>query len=303
MNILASTPLYPPRSRVGAWLTTHEFLSHLAGRGHAVTVCPYMQSLTYTLDGVDVQPGFHFPKLVADADVILSHCGDIGKAHELARDADRPSVRLYHGGPVQGLDGSAVVVFNSESAKAASSWDGPSVVCPPATVPEKVRVTPGDSVTLVNLSREKGGGTFIKLAQVMPGTKFLGVIGHTGAQRKPRTRNVEVVSNTPDIRDVFSRTRILLMPSKAETWGRVGVEAMCSGIPVIAHPTPGLEESLGDAGIFVPRGDIKAWVAEIERLEDPDEWRAQSEKALARVAELDPEGSLDRFADTVEALV
>ena len=93
---------------------------------------------------------------------------------------------------------------------------------------------------------------------------------------------------------------VLLMPSIAETWGRTGIEAMCFGIPVIAHPTPGLRESLGDAGIFVDRNDLAGWVGAIRSLDDPDEYARRSAAALARVAELDTAADLDRFADYVE---
>ncbi|MFI1769152.1 glycosyltransferase family 4 protein [Streptomyces sp. NPDC020800] len=58
---------------------------------------------------------------------------------------------------------------------------------------------------------------------------------------------------------VYSRSRVMLMPSLYESWGRVAVEAFASGIPVIAHPTPGLVESLGEAGIFAYRDDLNAW--------------------------------------------
>ncbi|WP_262928542.1 glycosyltransferase family 4 protein [Streptomyces sp. CBMA152] len=47
---------------------------------------------------------------------------------------------------------------------------------------------------------------------------------------------------------VYSRSRVILMPSLYESWGRVAVEAFASGIPVIAHTTPGLVESMGEAG-------------------------------------------------------
>ncbi|MGW8779763.1 hypothetical protein ACWGNM_17115 [Streptomyces sp. NPDC055796] len=40
---------------------------------------------------------------------------------------------------------------------------------------------------------------------------------------------------------------------------RVAVEAFSSGIPVIAHPSLGLIESLGSAGIYAYRDDFQAW--------------------------------------------
>lgn len=112
-----------------------------------------------------------------------------------------------------------------------------------------------------------------------------------------------MIPTTKDMRTVWAQTRILLMPSAFETWGMVGVEAMCSGIPVIAHPTTGLRESLGDAGIFADRNNPAEWVDAIRRLDDPAAYRAASERAFARVRQLDPRKSLRRFARAVEALV
>lgn len=302
MKVVASTPLYPPHSRVGAWLTTHDFLSHLATRGHDVTVGPYMGAVPGVLDGVNVVKGSEMLAEIETADVVVSHCGDIGTAHKTALRHGVPSVRLYHGGRPRGLERAALVVFNSEASKLACRWQGESVVCHPPTVPERYRTTPGDMVTLVNLSPAKGVRTFRHLARQLPDVEFLGVVGHTGSQTRLKVDNVTIMENTPDMRDVFSRTRVLLMPSQAETWGRVGVEAMCSGIPVVATPTPGLKESLGPAGVFVDRTNLDGWVAAVETLLDPDEWSVASQRASARVAALDPAGSLDRFADAVEAV-
>src|SRR5690606_41582358 len=104
----------------------------------------------------------------------------------------------------------------------------------------------------------KGAETFYALAGRCPQTRFLGGKGGYGVQILPRGNNalpnVEIVEHLPPERmrdEVYARTRVLLMPSAYESWGRVGVEAMCSGIPVIAHLTAGLRESLGDAGAFV----------------------------------------------------
>jgi hypothetical protein len=115
--------------------------------------------------------------------------------------------------------------------------------------------------------------------------------------------NVTLAANTPRIRDeVYARTRILLMPSEYESWGRTGVEAMASGIPVIAHPTPGLRESLGDAGIFVDRDDTAGWADAIAELSDPDVYAQVSRRAAARARELDPAEDLETWRAAVESL-
>ena len=93
------------------------------------------------------------------------------------------------------------------------------------------------------------------------------------------------------------------MPSMHETSGRVGLEAICSGIPVICHPTPGLVETQGDAGIFVDRDNVQGWIAEVRRLRDPAAWQEASDRALARAATWDSAGAVRTFVRAMEALV
>ena len=297
MKVLGVTPLYPPMSRVGAWLSTHECLRRLAERGHEVHVRTVFTPLGYTIDGVSVLG--KWDNSVAGYDVVVSHHGDeVSRVRNLCAAAGVPHVTMVHG-VSDSIDVDGLVVWNSESSRRGR--DG--IVVRPHVDPADYRCTPGDRVTLINLSADKGGELFRLLVKAMPERRFLGVKGGYGRQLRPTGRNVEVIESTADMaRDVYSRTRVLLMPSKLETWGRTAVEAMCSGIPVIAHPTPGLRESLGEAGIFVDRGDLAGWIDAIRSLEDPAAWAAASDRALRRADELDTTVDLDLFADTVEAM-
>lgn len=309
MKVVAVVPNYPPGSRVGSWISTHECLVALVRDGHDVTVIRQLgrHQADYDLDGVLVMTGAgRIERHVPDADVVVSHLGDNGRGHAAAVAAGVPSVRMAHGGKItpERLDGADLVVWNSHSYAEGKPWSGPSIVVHPPVWPEEHRTTPGECVTLVNLSEDKGVKTFWRAAEHLPGLRFLGVRGSTGHQVHPRAENVEVIRSTRRMRDdVWCRTRVLLMPSAFETWGRVGVEAMASGIPVIAHPTPGLLESLGNAGIFVDRDDTAGWVRHIERLATrQSSWNTASRFARKRSAELDPTGDLERFCEAVEAL-
>lgn len=128
-------------------------------------------------------------------------------------------------------------------------------------IAEEYRTQPGDCATLVNLNADKVGELFWQVAAWTPQWKFLGVQSAYGQQimPPPRLPNGEVLDGVPgqQMREhVYSRSRVMLMPSLYESWGRVAMEAFASGIPVIAHPTPGLVESLGEAGIFAYRDDL-----------------------------------------------
>lgn len=310
MKITAVLMNYPPRSLVGAWITTHEFLRHMVERGHDVTVLTTHAHDSFTHEGVEVRSRDGNLSAVRGADVLLSHLGDDGATAGQAQRFNVPLVRLVHGSHSLNRrrlrkHRHALVVANSHATAAElGAVDAPVIVCEPPVRPELHRTTPGDRVTLINLAPAKGLLAWQLASLDLPDVSFLGVKGgwmtqHVSSQLGP---NVEIMDSTADMREVWSRSRVLLMPSQVETWGRVGVEAMVSGIPVIAHPTPGLVESLGAAGIFVDRDDRAGWAREIARLQDTVEWAAASTMALERAAELDPVLSLTRFAEAVESL-
>lgn len=214
---------------------------------------------------------------------------------------------------------------DADEWKDGYAWPGPQIVIHPVVEPEYYRCERGDSITLVNPTVGKGQKTFYDLAQMMPGRSFLTAQGGYGDQVPcPKSAtglgriehvfyddqgneksclglpNVTHLKNDPDIRNVFRRTKVLLMPSDYESYGRVGVEAACAGIPTIAHPTPGLKEAFGDAAIFCDRNDVAAWFMEIERLFTDDlYYRKRSDMALELAASLDPESEFDRLEEAL----
>lgn len=328
MNVLGVLPGYPPAAKVGAFITTHLLLRHLAAQGHTVrvlltgSVCE-----PYTLDGVEVLsvavgdppagPIPNWPIVEGHgtwADVICSNAGD-DYGQGIANRARRPSVRFAHAIAARNTHGADLVVANSHETAATVAHGDVMVVHPPIW-PDEYRTTPGSKVTLVNLSDWKGGPLLWWLSAHMPGTEFLGVVGAYGEQGlaaeltrfrgkpTPARDNLTLHPPVDDMRDIYSQTRVLLMPSLVESYGRVALEAACSGIPTIANPTPGLVEALGDAATWCDWDDPGAWVRAIRRLTtNPIDWADASTAASERVASLDPDGDLDRFASAVESLV
>jgi glycosyltransferase involved in cell wall biosynthesis len=105
---------------------------------------------------------------------------------------------------------------------------------------------------------------------------------------------------------VWAQTRVLMVPSVHESYGMAAVEALASGIPVIAHPTPGLREALGDAGTFVDRADVRAWVAAIKELyPDGERWDAAVASGFARSAFLADQMNTEikQWVEAVQALL
>lgn len=320
MRVLAMFHAYPPSHNAGAEWMAHTMLRHLVQRGHEVEVLlshPSAAAEHYEFEGVRVSAwrgkGDPIDRMAATPppDVVVTHLENTVRASILAKQARIPTVHILHNTFALTKKWArdfppALLVANSQWMRAdyAEFFEAarrplpPTVVIRPPVTPADYVTTPGDRVTLVNLYANKGPHVLWALAERMPDVKFLAVRGGYGPQEIPDTvpPNVEVVPNTPHMRDeVYARTRLLLMPSDYESWGRVGVEAMCSGIPVIAHPTPGLRESLGAAGTFVDRQDLPGWEAAVAGLLKPRAWAKASKAAKARAAELDPAPDLERW--------
>lgn len=128
----------------------------------------------------------------------------------------------------------------------------------------------GDKITLVNCSHNKGGHILGQIAERLPQYQFLGVYGGYQDQIECHLPNVTYLQNGTDMSEVYRQTKILLCPSEFESYSQSAAEALTAGIPVIAHPTPGLKENLAYAGIFIDRNDISKYVNEIVFLMEGD---------------------------------
>lgn len=327
--VVARVHAYLPTHQAGAETTLHALLRALVEHGHRVEVWLTRYSTyraPYEVEGVRVVPfasRTDFAERARVADVVISHLHSVGNAAALTRGFGSKLVVLAHNtrdGTFAGmLGGVDLAVFNSDTtqqaaraffAQAGSAHGAPparELVVHPPVYGGDYATTPGDAVTLVNTCRDKGGELLRELAARMPQLPFLAVKGAYGQQLAAGSlpSNVQVLEHDPAMRErVFARTRVLLMPSAYEAFGRVGVEAMHSGIPVIAHPTPGLVESLGDAAHFVDRGDVDGWEKQLRQLMDEAEvWQHASHAALQRAAELDPTGGVDAFCQAIDQLM
>ena len=309
MKVLAWVHLYPPDHCAGAEMMLHEILLGLKERHHSVHVL-VNDSSAASFEGVPitVQDNRGSLNLINWADVVITHLDKtplvmdaVGNRKPLVHLVHNDQQLAYHGVTPQYAQ---LVVANSKWIEKAIQWPGNTIVVPPPVRASRYATEPGSKVTLINLCEDKGGKVFWELAERMPDTKFLGVIGGYYRQiiPNPIPKNARVFGHTPDIIRVYAQTRILLCPSHYESWGRVGIEAAASGIPTIATPTPGLKESLGDSGTFVEQHDIDGWVKAIRDLHGPA-YKAKSEAALKRSAELDPDPYIDLLEQRMQELV
>lgn len=307
---------YPPFVNAGAEWMLHAMLRHLVEAGHEVHVTTAIPD-RHRVDGVQVWPARDASTIASGADVIVGHLLWTREAVTLAHRRGLPLLYLVHNdfqvrywklGPndVTALVQNAEWVLERHQQQ-FPHWDGPSIVVrPPCRVRDyRVARDPDASyITLVNPNVDKGVGLFHEVARRMPHRRFLAVGGGYGKQEQPPAGVENIAYQPPTGRmaqDVYRRTRLLIVPSRYESWGRVAVEAACSGIPVLAHPTPGLVEALGDAGVFCDREDPDAWVDAIEALDDPQVYRARSGEVQYRAIMLD--AAADRDLAEFERLV
>jgi glycosyltransferase involved in cell wall biosynthesis len=337
-------------------------MREMARRGHDVTVIADRTPEDYEHESVSVKAlpknQFHHSTVRAiakDADIVITHLDCTSLAMTLAVDLQKPLVHFIHNHaqldywkvPPQKAQ---LVVFNShwiamnEKYK-GEPWPGKSVIIHPIIEPEKYACERGTKITFCNPTEGKGVETVHKLAESMPDYEFLIVEGIYGEQVAPPNLsdewvkdhpNIEHMKNDPDFRNVLRKTKVLLMPSNYESYGRCAAEAACAGIPSIVHPTQGLWEALGDgrrypaveteysvdgsrviakerlpdglfdrglvngAGIFCLRDNIGSWKAQIERLySDEVYYRSRSDAAFKLAKTFDPQSEFDRLEDAL----
>jgi len=317
MKILNYIHGYPPQHNAGAEWMSHRINKKLTALGHEVRVVVAGWDGPRELDGVvimrehDVPNKDHF----IWADVVMSHLDRVNKAMNICRFYRKPLLFVSHNshdyGTIRIRPKDVYIIYNSEWVAKELEYPQPGIVVRPPVFVEEFTPKPTAAypkrtdgyITLVNLWENKGGKILQELARAMPDRKFMGVKGGYGEQEVDlEIPNIKYVENGPDIKKILKQTRILIMPSKYESWGLIAVEAMASRIPVIAHPTIGLLESLGDAGIFVERDYLDQWTQAIEDLDGESIYNEACKAAYKRARGLDPMKdikSLERFMEEI----
>lgn len=315
MKVLNSIHLYPPQHTCGAEFMAHWINKDAIKNGDEVRVLlhqarHYHISSMYNYDGVDVFPPDQMviEKLMTWSDAVITHLDYTDWTIGITDVFRRPLFHLIHNTSTYGrivmADKPQYIIYNSEWAKSQLNYKHDSIVVPPSCdwrhYDTGVDPSYNEAITLINLDGNKGGHILRQIAEALPHRKFIGVIGSysepaADGQHTEQPSNVMILPKTNRIVDVYARTRILIMPSKYESWGRTATEAMCNGIPVISSGTPGLRENCGKAGIYLDRDNISAWVDEIEKLFKPKAYDKASRAAKIRSRELDPVAKLSEL--------
>lgn len=202
-----------------------------------------------------------------------------------------------------------------------------SVVVPPVINPNRVMVDRPDHgkyMTFVNPTPEKGVFLYARLAEILgrdrPDIPLLVVegrgqvnwLGRCGVDLSA-VGSFHRMANTPDPRQFYSVSRVMLVPSVWwESFGRVAVEAMFNGIPVIASDRGALPEAVGSGGtcLAIPEhltpdartpltaAEVTPWVEAVQQLwDDPVEYATASQAARSAALAWDPEAMTQRWEE------
>jgi glycosyltransferase involved in cell wall biosynthesis len=101
-----------------------------------------------------------------------------------------------------------------------------------------------------------------------------------------------------DVRQAFARCDIVFSPSLRESFGRIPVEAMANGLPVVAADIPSFREFIGDneRGLLFPPGDPEAAAKAIRALlDDPGLRTSIGERGRRYADQFEPRAIAQRF--------
>lgn len=338
MRIVAHLHQFVPVHNAGAEWMAHDILQRLQDvHGFDIDVIvnrgPRRRG---KVDGMWVQSEHQENAMVqrwAKADVAITHLDATAQAMRLSKLTGTPLVHLVHNHDqlrFNKVTDAALIVANSEWVLKTLQWPGDAMVVIPPVWPDRVLPPdheigdgpppgPHNRVTLINMAWAKGAQVLFDLAERLPDIKFMGVVGAYAQQGRPKKDlpNLELVKHTANIWQVYALTRVLLMPSSYESWGRCAVEAGWCHVPTIAGDTPGLRET-GVPFRFLPadaaqgRGeckgyDVDQWVAAVKRMVLPEyesAWRLEGSKARHRAELLEDtaKAQVDDLAHRLEKL-
>jgi glycosyltransferase involved in cell wall biosynthesis len=149
---------------------------------------------------------------------------------------------------------------------------------------------------VASLTAKKDHQTLFKALKVLPSTYELVLVGEGPLKLKylelvkysGLVDRVHFLGHRFDVDKIMKTVDLFVHSSHWEGFGLVVVEAMASGLPVIASDVAGLTEVIGNAGMFFPPGDSDRLASLIvEVLESVSLYEVLRKKGLERSKDFD----------------
>lgn len=265
MSLTAFLHGYPPYWSMGGEVSTHRTLRVIPG---ATVVSNVPEA--YELDGVRVVPleSDLYPSVVAQAEAVgatalFAHSTLSAVTARAARRLNLPSVLAVHAPPRYSADlrrawtRVTARLYNTETAR--QDWNDPKgwLLHPPAGRITEMPDGPHDALVSTSSLLNKGVTNVLRLAKEWPHQRFIIVESPahethgspnfwSDARKLP---NLEVWRRMrPDgMGLLWAETKVLMVPSRYETYGMSAVEAAFHGIPAVHVDTPHVREGIGEA--------------------------------------------------------
>ncbi len=166
----------------------------------------------------------------------------------------------------------------------------------------------GKNVIFVGGARPaKGLPYLIKAVNQMPNTSLLVVGGwgeESGFCKAMAKENVEFIGavHPSKVPDYLNKASIFCLPSLSEGFPNAVLEAMASGLPVVATKVGGVPYVVGDAGILVPPRDVEAIKKALAFFSKKSKREEYQKKSLQRVKLFTWEKVIDKLQSFIDAL-
>lgn len=166
------------------------------------------------------------------------------------------------------------------------------------------------TITCISTDRPyKNLALFLEIAKELyrndpEGYRFILVskVGKELSKKIHRENIIEVVEEVVDIKDIYNRTDIVIVPSKYEGFCLPLVEATYFGIPVVSFQLPPFVELLGKYELFQNSDDLSIWTKSIEKLRDPFYYEQISEFLINRAEAIEAENTEEKLRLFIDSI-
>ena len=322
MTVVALSHGYPPLWNMGGEVSLHRTLQAI---DEEVIVLTNVDK-PYTFEGIKVMQ-INTPDVLdvmADPKPIAKQLRELGArvviaqnelslpAVKAAAEVGAISIVSLHTPPKYGkLLRQAVVeadyaIYNTETS--ARQWGEPNalVVHPPINPLPNKTINDGDAFTLLSSLVNKGVEVVLELAKMYPDRRFIVVRSpaeptHGLEDLEDRVASLPNVELHPrvapeDVDKYFKQTRILLVPSRYETYGMSAIEAAGYGIPSVHVDTPHTREGIGEASILIPPLSVQKAAEAIDIIDNDYEEYSKAARKRAEWLQERQEQEMQAFA-------